>query len=68
MEKLVHHKERHREILDTHLLLRIVQNQTLQFALESLTTLPDMEQSLALYQNARREEVTEGVEKTLEKM
>lgn len=55
------------EELDTGLLLRIVENQTLQFALESLTKLPDMEQSLALYRNARREEVAEWVEKILEK-
>jgi hypothetical protein len=55
------------EELNTDLLLRIVESQSLQFALESLANLPDITQSLTLYQNAKREEVIEWVEKILKK-
>jgi hypothetical protein len=53
------------ETLDTDLLLRIVETQSPQFALQSLTELPDMDESLNLYGNASRGQVTEWVDNAL---
>ena len=53
------------ETLNTDLLFRIVETHSLQFALESLTELPYMDESLNLYGNASREQVTEWVDNTL---
>jgi len=53
------------ETLDSDLLVRIVETHSLQFALQSLTELPDMDESLNLYGNASRGQVKEWVDNTL---
>jgi len=53
------------ENLDTELLSHIVETHSLQFALESLTQLPDMEEALDLYGNATPEQATRWISNAL---
>ena len=53
------------ETLDTDLLTWIVEKHCLQFTLESLTELPNMDEALSLYRNADREQVTEWIKNAL---
>jgi len=53
------------EKLDSDLLSQLVQTHSLQFALESLNELPDMDEALNLYGNASREQVKEWARNAL---
>jgi hypothetical protein len=53
------------ENLDTELLSHIVETHSLQFALESLTQLPEMEEALDLYGNATPEQAADWTSNAL---
>ena len=53
------------EELDTNLLTQLIETHSLQFTLESLEELPNMEEALSLYRNTSREQVADWVKDTV---